>query len=387
MAMSLLKSLAEDREEALRQYLICEGCRLCDNTCPVWPTLSMKPLVSPGEVVLLANLCYDHRDCYYACPYIAPHPFNVDVPQVNRNLRLDVYSALTLRLRETIGKIIFALLFVPIIAMWAIFLPNVFRGGPISFYNLMPKDVILASGFTVLAYLVGFALYIIIKYNSMIGGEYRPKLSALPASIVDWLRHSWFETMHYPGEWWSRTRLVYHLLIFYGFALDLIATILGSVYEDVLGVPSPFPLSNPTVVIGILGGAMLVAGSVIALAARYSSIKVQRFERVGALDVMLAVEVLLVGATGLLTLGYRLAGMAPATYLALLVHLTMIYALFVTALHSTTLPHVILRPYSLWIYNSVVVPSPARPQTHALVNLPGHKRVRKPMEYFRRPRR
>ncbi|MGC8696695.1 MAG: hypothetical protein ACP5UD_09880 [Conexivisphaera sp.] len=385
--MSLLSSLKSDVDEAVRQYMICNACRLCDNTCPVWPALSSKPLVSQGEAVLLANLCYDHRDCYYSCPYIEPHPFKVNIPAINRRLRLETYSRLTINLRSGLGKALFAMLFVPVLALWALFLPRIFSAGPINFYDVLPKDLIIASGLTVLVYLIGFVLYMLVRYNATVGNEYRPRLSALPRSITDWLRHMWMESMHYPYEGWSRARLIYHLLIFYGFALDLLATILGAIYEDMLNVPSPFPAANPTVILGLIGGAMLLAGTVMALVARYVSSRAQRFEQVGPVDVALASELLAVAVTGLLVFGFRIEGLAEATYLLLLIHLTFIYILFVTALHSSTLPHMILRPYSLWIYNSVVEPSPTKPKTHALVNLPGHKHVRDTASYYKRARR
>ena len=71
--------------------------------------------------------------------------------------------------------------------------------------------------------------------------------------------------MHYPRDYESNARLLYHLLIFYGFALDLLATIIGAIYEDVLLILSPFPITNPAVITGVTGGFMILTGSLFAL--------------------------------------------------------------------------------------------------------------------------
>ena len=356
--MSLIAGLIRARElleEGVRQYTICNACRYCEGYCPVWPILHSKPLVTHGEVILLANLCYDHRDCYYACPYTPPHEFNINIPRLNRDVRLWTYSELTLNMTKTNwGKVVLALLFLPVIAMWALYWHNIFSPGPINFYKLIPKNTIILAGFTTLAYLLGWALWFIIKFNRFIGPEYRPSPSALLPAIKDLLMHRWFGDMHYPRDWYGNTRLIYHILIFYGFAMDLIATILGAIYEDILHVESPFPLINPTVIIGLIGGLMIITGSLIALHARYVSVKAQRFMAVSAIDVALVIELLLVALTGVLVLIFRSIDNAIATYTMLLIHYTLIYALFITSPLTTTMPHIILRPYTYWIYKSIV---------------------------------
>ena len=350
-------------DEAVRQYLICDSCRLCNaDLCPVFGTIEAgpraePPLISTKDVIFYANVCYDHRDCYYACPYVPPHEFNVDIPKLNREIRLNIYSELTFNLLKSIwGRIVLVLLFIPVIVMWVLEAPHVFITYPISFYNVMPKIDIVISGLVVLVYLIVLAIYMILRYNSMIGPVYRPKLSTLFGTIKDILVHNWFPDMHYPSWYWSDTRFIYHILIFYGFTLDLIATIIGAIYEDVLHIPSPFPITNPAVITGAIGGVMIIIGAIIALYARYVSIKEQKFVQVGTIDMIFVITLLLTALTGLLVLSFRLINMIMAMNIMLLVHLTFIYALFVIMPLTSTMPHIVLRAYSLWIYNSIVNP-------------------------------
>jgi len=318
-------------EEAVRQYTICNACRYCESYCPVWPLLHSKPLVKHNEVLVLANLCYDHRDCYYACPYTTPHEFSINIPRINREIRLETYSELTFNLtKRWWGWTIIALLFTPIILMWVIYWYNIYTQGPISFYKLIPKNVIVTAGLVTLAYLVSWIAWFLFKFDRLVGPEYRPSFSSIWSTIIDLLLHRWFSNMHYPRDYESNARLLYHLLIFYGFALDLLATIIGAIYEDVLHILSPFPITNPAVITGVTGGFMILTGSLFALYTRYVSVRNQRFIEFSVIDMALVVELLLVALTGLLVLTFRLIGEAQIMYLTLLIHYTLINMLFIT---------------------------------------------------------
>ena len=346
----------EELEEAIRQYTICNACRYCEGYCPVWPTLSSRTFVDREDVTFMANLCLDRRDCYYACPYVpGVHEFAINIPEVNRRLRDETYLELTFNaLRSRIGKAIFALMFIPILALWLIFLPALRIPVSPSFYALVPKDVIIYAGTAALVYLIAIAAHALLSYSRRIGPRYRPRLRALPRTISDILGHSWFSDAHYPGEAEGNVRLIYHPLMFYGFLLDLMSTLTGMVYEDVLGVSSPFPLTNPTVILGLVGGVMLTAGAGLAIYARVVSYRGQRFVSASPFDSALAPILLSVAVTGLSILAARMAAAYYAMYLLLLVHYSLIYTLFVLAPLSTTFLHALIRPYSLWIYNSTV---------------------------------
>src|SRR5574341_1258663 len=71
--------------------LICNACRYCEGYCAVFPAMELRRQFGKAEVVYLANLCFDCRDCYYACQYAPPHEFGVNIPKVMAELRADTY--------------------------------------------------------------------------------------------------------------------------------------------------------------------------------------------------------------------------------------------------------------------------------------------------------
>src|ERR687886_189832 len=77
--------------EARRQMAICNACRYCEGYCAVFPAMELRRTFSDGDLIYLANLCFDCRACLYACQYAPPHPFQVNVPRVFAELRGETY--------------------------------------------------------------------------------------------------------------------------------------------------------------------------------------------------------------------------------------------------------------------------------------------------------
>ena len=87
---------AEFHDEALalkemeRIFDICHGCRRCVSLCDSFPTLfDLVDATADGEVHGVAkqeywkvvDQCYLCDLCYMTkCPYVPPHPWNVDFP-------------------------------------------------------------------------------------------------------------------------------------------------------------------------------------------------------------------------------------------------------------------------------------------------------------------
>ncbi|MBN8279301.1 MAG: Fe-S oxidoreductase [Gammaproteobacteria bacterium] len=79
-------------KELERVFDICHGCRRCFNLCNAFPTLFDAVDASPtGEVdgvpkpvfAEVVDHCYLCDMCYMSkCPYVPPHPFNVDFPHL-----------------------------------------------------------------------------------------------------------------------------------------------------------------------------------------------------------------------------------------------------------------------------------------------------------------
>ena len=78
--------------ELERVFQICHGCRRCVNLCSAFPTLfDLVDAASSGEVdtvaksdfVKVVDDCYLCDVCYMTkCPYVPPHPWNVDFPHL-----------------------------------------------------------------------------------------------------------------------------------------------------------------------------------------------------------------------------------------------------------------------------------------------------------------
>src|SRR5436190_3229920 len=81
--------------EADRQLTVCNSCRYCEGFCAVFPAMELRRKFAQGDLVYLANLCHDCRDCYYACQFAPPHQFMVNVPLVFAQLRQDTYRDYT----------------------------------------------------------------------------------------------------------------------------------------------------------------------------------------------------------------------------------------------------------------------------------------------------
>ena len=77
-------------KEVERIFDICHGCRRCVNLCNAFPTLfdlvdSSKTMevdgVAKGDFWKVVDQCYLCDMCYMTkCPYVPPHPWNVDFP-------------------------------------------------------------------------------------------------------------------------------------------------------------------------------------------------------------------------------------------------------------------------------------------------------------------
>jgi Fe-S oxidoreductase len=79
-------------KELERVFEICHGCRRCVNLCTAFPTLFDLVDASPtlevdgvakGDYGKVVDQCYLCDMCYMTkCPYVPPHPWNVDFPHL-----------------------------------------------------------------------------------------------------------------------------------------------------------------------------------------------------------------------------------------------------------------------------------------------------------------
>ena len=99
-------------KELERVFDICHGCRRCFNLCNSFPTLFDAVDASPtGELDGVPKTAYwevvDHcylcDMCYMTkCPYVPPHPFNLDFPHLMLRAKAFKYEKMPVRLRDRV---------------------------------------------------------------------------------------------------------------------------------------------------------------------------------------------------------------------------------------------------------------------------------------------
>ena len=103
-----------DEEKALKEvgriFDICHGCRRCINLCTAFPTLfdlvdSSSTMEADGvakqDYWKVVDQCYLCDMCYLTkCPYVPPHPLNVDFPHVMLRAKAVKFRKGGLKLRD-----------------------------------------------------------------------------------------------------------------------------------------------------------------------------------------------------------------------------------------------------------------------------------------------
>lgn len=98
--------------ELYRVFDICHGCRRCFNLCQAFPTLfdlidssegAETKDVAPADYGRVVDQCYLCDLCYMTkCPYVPPHPWNVDFPHLMLRAKAVRFRAGKVSLRDRI---------------------------------------------------------------------------------------------------------------------------------------------------------------------------------------------------------------------------------------------------------------------------------------------
>ena len=91
--MSTLRSLPIALvAEGQRMASICNACRYCEGYCAVFPSIERRLSFAESDLAYLANLCHNCGSCYYACQYAPPHEFNLNLPRLLADVRIETYK-------------------------------------------------------------------------------------------------------------------------------------------------------------------------------------------------------------------------------------------------------------------------------------------------------
>ena len=351
-------------KEGERQMRICNACRYCEGYCAVFPAMELRRSFTKADLMYLANLCFDCRDCYYACQYAPPHEFGVNIPKLMAELRTDTYRdfswpailsglfkrngvAVTL---ITGGALVTILLLVLAFMGREVLLATHLGEG--AFYRVVPYVAMTVPPLIIALY----GLAVLFAGTLRFWRETRGGLSEIidPGALWRATQDAFGLTYmkgggagcNYPDASFSQSRRWFHHLVFYGFLLDLASTSMAAFYDHFLGWQAPYPLLSWPVVLGTIGGVGLLIGTAGLLYLKWQSDRDPAEGRMFNMDVAFLVLLFLTSLTGMLLLALR---ETAAMGTLLVIHLGMVAGFFITAPYGK-FAHVVYRYAALVRY-------------------------------------
>jgi len=332
-------------KDGARQMTICNACRYCEGYCAVFPAMEQRRVFTKADLTYLANLCFDCRDCYYACQYAPPHEFGVNIPKLMSELRADTYREFTwpailsgLFKRNalavsviTIASIVIILALVLSFQGSDVLFATHLGGG--TFYRVVPLVAMTVPPSLIALY--GLVIFLIgaLRFWRETQGPITTLVdpSALWRATKDAFGLAYMKGggagCNYPAENFSRSRMWYHHLVFYGFMLDFAATSIAAFYDHFLDWQAPYPYFSAPVILGTLGGVGLLIGTVGLLYLKWQSDRAPANSTMLNMDVAFLVLLFMTSLTGLLLLALR---ETPAMGTLLVIHLGVVAGLFIT---------------------------------------------------------
>ncbi len=333
--------------DARRYMEICNGCRYCEGFCAVFPAMELRRDFAAADLSYLANLCHNCMGCFYACQYAPPHEFGVNVPRAFSLVRAESYEqyawpAPLARAFQRNGVVVslvaaasIALVLLLVTALQAP--TTLYAEHPVlpgAFYAVIPLWIMQVLGLvTFLFALVALAMGGMNFWRD--AGAKRVGAVAVLGALWDVLS---LRNLGGGGhgcndrdERFSMTRRWLHHAMFYGFFLCFAATCTGFVYDTFLGWQAPYPLLSAPVLLGMVGGVLLIAGTAGLFAMKLIGDPAPAARRLLGADVALLMLLALTALTGLVLLALRGTG---AMGIALAVHLGFILALFLLLPYS-----------------------------------------------------
>jgi citrate/tricarballylate utilization protein len=273
--------------------------------------------------------------------YAPPHEFAIEIPRLLSDARERSYEQFSrprwlarvfvsgpraIALLTVVGTLVFVLF-----AWLAGNVSNVF-GSNDSFYDVVPYGLMLVPMLLLSALVLGVIAWGFVDVHRASHGAARLGARAWLTGLREIATLRWMggggDDCYYPdAERPSASRRYAHHLVAYGFVLSFLSTTLAAFYAEILHQPAPYPVLHPVVLVGIVGGVLLVAGTTALLWQKRQSTPLGS-PRERALNVTFLVSLELAAATGLVLLLLRDTGAMGAL---LVVHLGTVIALYLTA--------------------------------------------------------
>jgi citrate/tricarballylate utilization protein len=277
--------------------------------------------------------------------YTPPHEFSINLPKIMAEVRTESYrrwswptflSECFASPRSGIKLTIFAVAVVFFIAAAFLSPSRIFvrHIAPGSFYQVVSYGVLVSGGVLLSGYGLGVWLLGGIRFWSEVNTtSLRSRgLGAVLLGIADGLSLPYLKGggpgCFYPNNHPSSARRLFHTLTAWGFGCALISTTLAAIYQDVFHRLPPFPLTSSPVLFGTVGGVALIIGSVGLLCCKWQSDKSPAETRSLSIDYIFLAMLSLTSLSGILLLAFRTAA---SMGILLIIHLSLVAALFVTA--------------------------------------------------------
>jgi citrate/tricarballylate utilization protein len=347
---------------------VCNACRYCEQYCPVFPAMEERRTFGKADLAYLANLCHNCGECLYACQYAPPHEFGINVPKTLAQIRMQSYQdyawpralGVAFTRHNLLTGIALAATFSAIFALTARTLSPVDRTA--DFYAVVSHNVMVGLFgsvflFAVAAMSVGVIRFLHDVRQNVQGsawgltrGQTRGQTPVLFRDILT-LRH-----LHASGadcvsaeEHRTPWRRWLHHCTFYGFLLCFASTTVAAIYDNVFGWRAPYGYVSLPVILGTIGGAGLLVGSLGLWLLRRRRDRALTDETQDGLDESFLALLFLTTLTGLALLVLRHEPVMPWL---LVVHLGTVLALFVTLPYGKFV-HGLYRAAALLISRSV----------------------------------
>ena len=328
--------LDELTERGAHVMTVCNACRYCEQYCPVFPAMEERQAFAKVDLAFLANLCHNCGECLYACQYAPPHEFGINVPKTLAEIRVQSYRDYAwpqaLGVAFTRHNLLTGLGLAAVLStLLAIATPGTLSqpATPADFYAVVPHNVMVTVFGAVFLFAVIAMAIGVTRFTRDVRGQswgQTPGLTPFVDALT--LRH-----LHTSGdcvsgeETRSSARRWLHHCTFYGFMLCFASTTVAAIYDNVFGWRAPYAYASLPVVLGTVGGAGLLVGSLGLWILRR-----QRDPALGdlaqhGLDESFLALLFLTTLTGLALLVLRHQQVMP---MLLVVHLGTVLALFLT---------------------------------------------------------
>lgn len=258
---------ADPIAETRRQLEICNACRYCENLCAVFPAVHQLRNFSDGDIGLFADLCHNCRGCYYACQYVPPHEFALNLPAALAEVRGNAwqqyaYPAGIARAFQRSGAAI-ALAVVAGLALMLLAIAWLEPAGGSGFYALLSHQSMVAiflPAFVLPLLAIGISLRRYWRAIDGRGAAFGPALA--DAATLRNLDGGHGDGCNFEDEdRFSHLRRWLHHATLYGFLLCFASTSVATVMHYFLDWPAPYPFWTAPKLLGVSGGILLCLGA------------------------------------------------------------------------------------------------------------------------------